>query len=155
MTIINFYALHRLWQTPDLFPGRLEQVCLLRGYFGQGGVVEIMALFRSLPLFSSLSLSQADLQVVSEAMEAIHRDDADDFLPIFPEAFFEGYPTSGRVGATTWEEDTVADIQKCIPRVQLMSSIEIDEVFLSVWPTELSQWVKVSLHFTPMTFHNR
>jgi hypothetical protein len=98
-----------------------------------------MAFFKSLPPFPSLSLSGADLEVVSRAMEAIHSSDADDFLPILPQAIFEGYPTSSGVGTTTWEEDTVANIQKYIPRVQLMSRLAINAVFRSVWPTETSQ----------------
>jgi hypothetical protein len=50
------------------------------------------------------------------------------------------------------EEDTVADIQKYVPRVQLMSSVEINKVFHSVWPTEASQWIEVGLHFTLWIF---
>jgi len=140
MTIINFYDLNRLWQTPHLFPGQLEEVRVLRAQPRRSqkmGLDKMMAFFRSLLPFSSLSLSSVDLGVVSEAMKVLHNYDVDDIEPIIPEEFFDGY----LAGATTWEEDTVADIQKYIPRVRLMSSLEIDRIVFSMWPTEASEWV--------------
>jgi hypothetical protein len=111
-----------------------------------------MVFFRSLPPFSSLSLPRKDLQLVSDAMDVIHRDDTDNSLPILPEGFFEGYPTSRRSSASMSEEDIVASIQKYIPRVQLMSSNEDNEVDRSIWPTAASLWIRVGLQFTLLFF---